>query len=260
MDGELDETNREAVSAHVSRCAECAAVARGLRAYRERMGCLRTAPAALPPQFRTDLSAALDRVDRGREATKPGRHASQSLPLGRRAAVALVLLLLTPLMWATVSALRPGPRILLAALPVKPTTTAAGTNGFLATDDVDRAATWVGERLGAATTPVNLTLLGATCVGAAADRGLRRGTFFYRTAAGQPLALHVLLVRNPQLPGLPTVRFEGAPFRIAQASGTAPNGAVWQAEGRTFVALGRVPVPELLRYAREMDRHCRERR
>ncbi|MBM3460181.1 MAG: hypothetical protein FJX77_16805 [Armatimonadetes bacterium] len=178
----------------------------------------------------------------------------------RPALAALALLLIGTLVWAAVTALLPGPNVSFAELSTAPPVAAAPGTEMLATPDPDRAAVWLSRRLGREIPPVNLSLVGAVCVGAVADQSARRGSFYYRTAEGSSLALHVLLARNPQLPALPTLHVEGAPFRVLEGSSGGPSGAVWQAEGHTYAALGRIPLSQLLVYVREMDRHCRERR
>jgi anti-sigma factor RsiW len=255
IDGQLPDEEAAAVAAHLRGCAACRAAAADRRAYRQRMAAFAAAAPSLPAGFWEKVQAGLDRVDAPPPTAPTAPAAAHPTWPWWGAAVGLLVTLGSFIYFAT----RPAPVVVpVAALAGAAATTPLPPGGaMLATRDPDRAARWLGEQLGAAFPAVSLSLVGARLEAARADRAARRAGLRYRMASGQPVALLIYLAPNATLPPLRSARHSGSSYQVAEErSGSA---AAWQVDGRTYVAIAPLPLPELLPYAREMDRHCRRR-
>jgi anti-sigma factor RsiW len=260
VDGQLAGERARRAAAHVATCPHCAAYTAGLRAQKDRLARWRTAtnPTALPPGLWETTRAALDGVDARRRAA--GQRSHRLVPrrtIAIRVAAVFATLIVAALGAAVVWRRHVGPVVPVQALLAQPLSPAG--ERLFHTDDPDRAASWLGQQLNAEIPPVNLSLAGARIVAARADRRTNQGLLIYRGARGVPIALHLYLIPGTRLPPLPAITYEGSSYRVAERQSPPASGAAWQTGGRTFVAVARLPLAELLPYVHEMDRSCRRR-
>lgn len=264
VDGALPTAKvRVEVAAHVAACPSCAAHAAGLRAQKRRMAGFRatTTTAMLPAGFWEGVRRGLDRIDAERRPTSGAtQRVGPRLRLRSLWLTAAVAAVMVALALSAAWRLRPRPVVPVAALARLPLDGALPAGSVaVATNDADRAARWLSDQLGTEIPTVNLSLAGARVVGAQANRASGRGMLLYRGARGIPIALHLYTDPRVLLPPLRAVSHNGSTYYILESAAPRATLAAWQADGRTFVASGPLPLADLLPYAREMDRHCRRR-
>jgi anti-sigma factor RsiW len=254
MDGEMtSDAEQQAIAAHVSVCPRCAARIAELRAYKARMAQFgeSTTPIALPSGLWESVRAALDRADAERLST--GVHRKHPVVRLRPALAAGVFALLLTVVFAFVlPVIRPHPVVPLEWLTAPP----AADDGVKseATADADAASRWLSARLRMDIPPVPLTLVGARMEGVEYHPPRRVGVLKYRSAQNVPIELYVSARARVDTSSLRSTRHNGQTYFTGERNGF--SSAVWETDGRTFVATAPMPLDALLRYAHEMSRRC----